>query len=142
MKTYVPKPEAIERKWWLVDAEGKVLGRLASQIAQVLMGKGKVSFSPHLDGGDYVICINAEAVKVTGRKRQGKVYYRHSGYPGGFKKVPLEKMLREKPERVIRLAVKGMLPKNRIGRKMLGRLKIYPGADHRHQAQRPDVLSF
>lgn len=142
MKTYAPKPETIERKWWLVDAEDRVLGRLASAIAQILMGKGKVSYAPHLDGGDHVICINAERVRVTGRKRQDKFFYRHSGYPGGFKEIPFEKMLKERPRSVIRLAVKGMLPKNRIGRKMLGRLRVYRGADHPHQAQKPEVLEI
>ncbi len=140
MKTYTPKPEAIERKWWLVDAEGRVLGRLASEIAQILMGKGKVSFAPHLDGGDYVVCVNADRVRITGKKRENKVYYRHSGYPGGFKRVVLEKMLQERPERVVRLAVKGMLPKNRIGRRMLRRLKVYRGEHHPHQAQKLEVL--
>lgn len=142
MRTYSPKPEDIERHWWLVDADGRVLGRLASEIAQVLMGKRKVAFAPHLNGGDYVVCINAEKVRITGRKRENKIYYRHSGYPGGFKGVLLDKMLQEKPERVIRLAVKGMLPKNRIGRKMLGRLKIYRGEDHPHQAQEPEILEI
>lgn len=142
MKTYVPKPNEVERKWWLVDAKGKVLGRLASEIARILMGKSKVRFSPHLDGGDHVICTNAEKVVTTGRKREQKFYYHHSGYIGGLKAVVLDRMLKDNPQRVIQLAVKGMLPKNRIGRKMLRRLKVYRGESHPHQAQNPEVLDL
>jgi len=138
----MPKLDTVERKWWLVNADGRVLGRLASEIAKVLAGKGRLSFAPHIDGGDFVICINAGKVRVTGRKRENKVYYRHSGYPHGFRKELLDDMLEKRPERVILLAVKGMLPRNRIGRQMLTRLKVYRGADHPHKAQRPQVLDL
>ncbi len=126
-----------ERKWYLVDAKDKVLGRLASRIALLLMGKRKTIYSPHTDPGDYVVVINAEKVKLTGNKWKNKIYYRHSFYPGGLKEIPAEKMRTRKPESIIYLAVKRMLPKNKLGRKMMKRLKVYAGDDHPHAAQRP-----
>ncbi|KPJ51159.1 50S ribosomal protein L13 [candidate division TA06 bacterium DG_26] len=142
MRTYCVKEREIERKWWLVNAEGKVLGRLASRIAHLLRGKHKAYFSPHMDCGDFVVVTNAKKIYFTGRKRENKMYYRHSGYPGGLKVTPLQKLLEKKPEEVLRLAVRGMLPKNRLGRKLLGKLKIYAGPDHPHQSQRPSPLEF
>jgi len=141
-KTYVPKLGEIEREWWVVDAEGKNLGRLASRIAQLLRGKHKPIYSPHLDVGDFVIVTNASRIEVTGRKLDQKVYYRHSGYPGGLKAVTLREQLERHPTRVLRSAVRGMLPKNRLGRKMLKKLRIYAGPEHPHQAQRPKPLEL
>jgi len=141
-KTYVVKPKDIKREWWVVDATGKNLGRLASRIAYILRGKHKPIYSPHLDTGDYVIVINAERVAVTGRKLDQKVYYRHSGYLGGLKAVTLRQQLERHPTRVLRAAVRGMLPKNRLGRKMLKKLKIYAGSEHPHQAQQPKPLEL
>lgn len=141
-KTYVTKPEDIERNWYVVDASGQTLGRLASEVAQVVRGKHKPIYSPSVDVGDYVIVINAERIHVTGKKRDEKIYYRHSGYPSGLKEVPLGRMLEEHPTRVIRRAVKGMLPKNRLGRKMLKKLKVYAGPEHPHEAQQPEPLEF
>ena len=135
MRTYSPKPTDISRQWHLIDAEGKILGRLAQHIAQVLMGKGKPIYARHMDTGDYVIAINAEKVQVTGRKREQKLYYRHTGYPGGLRSTTMEKMLATHPERVLRHAVRGMLPHNTLGRHMLRKLKIYAGPTHPHQAQ-------
>ena len=140
MKTYTARAEDIEREWLLVNAEGKTLGRLASEIAQVLRGKHKPIYTPHLDCGDYVIVVNAEKVRVTGRKLDQKMYYHHSGYPGGIKSISLRNQLQKHPERVLQAAVRGMLPKNRLGRKMLKKLKIYAGDSHPHQAQQPKVL--
>ena len=142
MKTYSVKADEIQREWYLIDAEGKTLGRLASEIAKILRGKHKPIYSPHLDCGDYVIVINAEKIRVTGRKLDQKIYYRHSGYPGGLKSITLREQLAKHPERVIKAAVKGMLPKNRLGRKMLKKLKVYAGASHPHQAQQPKVLEL
>jgi large subunit ribosomal protein L13 len=142
MKTYTPKAAEIERKWWVVDAEGKVLGRLASEIAQVLRGKHKPMYTPHLDTGDYVVVVNAGKVRLTGRKAQQKTYFRHSGYVGGEKHIPFERMRAEHPERVIELAVKGMLPKNNLGRLMRKKLKVYAGAEHPHEAQQPEQLEI
>lgn len=141
-KTYMAKPEEIKREWFVVDAAGKTLGRLASEIAKILRGKHKPYYTPHLDCGDYVVVINAEKVKVTGKKLTDKIYYRHSGYMGGLKEIPLGKMLAEHPERVIELAVKRMLPQNRLGRKMLKKLKVYAGENHPHQAQKPKRLEI
>ncbi len=135
MKTYSTKPEDIKRQWHVIDASGKTLGRLCSQIAKLLMGKHKPIYSPHLDTGDYVIVINAAKVKVTGKKAKEKIYYRYSGYPGGFKSVTFENMLRTHPTRIIEHAVKGMLPHNRLGRAMFKKLKVYAGDSHPHQAQ-------
>ncbi len=142
MKTYTPKASEIERKWWFVDADGKVLGRLASEIAQVLRGKHKPMYTPHLDTGDYVVVVNAEKVRVTGKKEEQKTYFRHSGYVGGAKEIPLERMRAEHPERVIELAVKGMMPKNNLGRLMRKKLRVYAGPDHPHEAQQPEPLEI
>ncbi len=140
MKTYVPKKEEIERKWYVIDAAGKPLGRLATQIATILRGKHKPIYTPFMDTGDYVIVINAEKVILTGGKEEKKVYYRHSGYPGGLKVIPYKKMKEKYPERVIRIAVKGMIPHNSLGRKMLKKLKVYRGAEHPHEAQMPELI--
>jgi large subunit ribosomal protein L13 len=142
MKTYFPKNEEIERDWYLVDAEGLTLGRLASKVAAIIRGKTKPIYTPHLDVGDYVIVINAEKIKVTGKKLMDKMYARHSGYPGGIKLTNLKTMLQKKPEEVIKLAVKGMLPKGSLGRKMIKKLKVYRGSEHPHSAQNPKVLNM
>jgi len=142
MRTYAVKPEDIKREWWVVDAEGKTLGRLASEIARILKGKHKPIYSPHLDVGDYVIVINAEKIRVTGRKLDQKIYYRHSGYPGGLKSIKLRDLLQRHPTRVLEAAVRGMLPKNRLGRRMFKKLKVYAGPEHPHQAQKPKVLEL
>lgn len=142
MKTYVTKPGEVEREWFVVDAEGKTLGRLAAEIARILCGKHKPSYSPAVDVGDYVIVVNAEKVRVTGRKLEQKVYYRHSGYPGGLKEVRLRDQLKKHPTRVIEQAVRGMLPKNALGRQMFRKLKVYAGPDHPHQAQQPKPLEL
>lgn len=142
MKTYTVGAKDIEREWCLVNAEGKTLGRLASEIANVLRGKHKPIYTPHLDCGDYVIVINADKVRVTGRKLDQKVYYHHSGYPGGIKSISLRDQLQRHPERVLQAAVRGMLPKNALGRKMLKKLKVYAGDSHPHQAQQPKVLEI
>jgi large subunit ribosomal protein L13 len=142
VKTVTTNPTEIERQWWLVDAEGQTLGRLASQIAMRLRGKHQPAFSPHQDLGDYVVVINAEKVAVTGNKRQQKMYYRHSGYPGGLREQTLEQLLAKRPAEVIRLAVKGMLPRNRLGRATLGKLKVYAGPEHPHTAQRPQRVNL
>jgi large subunit ribosomal protein L13 len=137
MKTYVATPATRERNWLVVDATGKTLGRLATDIANTLRGKKKPQYTPHCDVGDFVIVVNAEKVSVTGNKRQEKRYYRHSGYPGGLRSRTFEEMIARRPEEVLRLAVKGMLPRNRLGRQQLRKLKIYAGPDHPHQAQQP-----
>ncbi len=142
MKTCATKPKDIERRWYVVDAEGKVLGRLASEVAKILQGKHKPYYAPHLDTGDYVIVINAAKIRVTGKKLEDKIYYRHSGYPGGLRSATLAEMLRKHPTRVIRLAVRGMLPHNRLGRAMMRKLKIYEGESHPHQAQNPRWLEL
>ncbi|MCS7283471.1 MAG: 50S ribosomal protein L13 [Anaerolineae bacterium] len=142
MKTYVTKPEEVQREWYVVDATGKTLGRLATGIARILRGKHKPNYSPMIDVGDYVIVINAEKVRVTGRKLTEKFYYRHSGYPGGFKQFSLRDMLARHPTRVIEYAVRGMLPKNALGRRMFKKLKVYAGPDHPHQAQNPKPLEL
>ena len=142
MKTFLANPATIERKWYVVDAEGKTLGRLASEIAKVLRGKNKPVFTPHLDMGDYVIVVNAAKVKVTGKKLSQKIYYHHSGYVGGMKETTLKEMLANKPERVVELAVKGMLPKGPLGRQMYKKLFVYAGPEHKHEAQKPEVLTF
>jgi large subunit ribosomal protein L13 len=140
MSTPMPKENEIERKWYVVDADGKVLGRLATRVATILRGKHKPLFAPHLDVGDHVVVLNAEKVHLTGRKLQNKQYRWHTGYIGGLREVSAEKMLKTHPERVIEWAVQGMLPKNRLGRAMAKKLKVYRGAAHPHQAQRPQVL--
>ncbi len=141
-RTYVTKPEDIQRNWYVVDASGQTLGRLASEVARIVRGKHKPIYSPSIDAGDYVIVVNADKIHVTGRKRDQKMYYRHSGYPGGMKEISLRRMLEEHPTRVIEHAVKGMLPKSRLGRKMMRKLKVYAGPDHPHQAQQPEPLEF
>ena len=142
MKTYMANPDKIERKWYVVDAEGQTLGRLAAEVAKVLRGKNKPEFTPHIDTGDNVIVINAEKIKVTGKKLDQKVYYHHSDYVGGMKETTLREMIAKKPEQVIELAVKGMLPKGPLGRTMIKKLHVYAGAEHAHQAQKPEVLTF
>ena len=142
MKTYMANPDKIERKWYVVDAEGQTLGRLAAEVAKVLRGKNKPEFTPHIDTGDNVIVINAEKIKVTGKKLDQKVYYHHSDYVGGMKETTLREMMAKKPEQVIELAVKGMLPKGALGRTMIKKLHVYAGAEHAHQAQKPEVLTF
>ena len=137
MKTYNAKPGEIARDWYLVDAEGKTLGRLATQIAERLRGKGKAVYTPHVDTGDFVVVVNAEKIQVTGTKLDDKMYYRHSGYPGGLKVRPLRDQLERRPTEVLRKAVKGMLPRNRLGRQQITKLKIYAGPDHPHEAQAP-----
>jgi len=140
--THITKPYEVDRKWLVVDAEGQNLGRLSSQIAHVLRGKHKPTFSPSVDTGDYVIIVNADKIKVTGRKMDQKVYVRHSGYLGSRKETKLKDMLNKKPEFVLTHAIKGMLPKNNLGRKMFDKLHVYAGAEHSHQAQKPEVLKF
>lgn len=142
MKTYMPNPTQVERKWYVVDAEGQTLGRLCSEIANVLRGKNKPIYTPHADCGDYVIVVNAEKIKVTGKKLDQKIYYHHSEYVGGMKETNLKTMLEKHPERVIEHAVKGMLPKGPLGREMYKKLFVYAGADHKHEAQKPEVLTF
>ena len=142
MKTYMANPDKIERKWYVVDAEGQTLGRLAAEVAKVLRGKNKPEFTPHIDTGDNVIVINAEKIKVTGKKLDQKVYYHHSDYVGGMKETTVREMMAKKPEQVIELAVKGMLPKGPLGRTMIKKLHVYAGAEHAHQAQKPEVLTF
>ncbi|HHV44229.1 MAG TPA: 50S ribosomal protein L13 [Firmicutes bacterium] len=141
-KTYTARPADIVRQWYVVDAKGKTLGRLATKIASVLKGKHKVIYTPHMDVGDHVIVINAKDVVLTGNKREKKVYYRHTGYPGGLKKVTAAEMLEKNPERVVKAAVWGMLPHNRLGRKMFRKLKVYAGPEHPHQAQQPKELEI
>jgi len=138
MKTFMAKPGEIERKWYVVDAADKTLGRLASEVAAILRGKHKPIYTPHVDTGDHVIVINAEKVRLTGKKLQNKKFVYHTGYPGGLKEIDYRTMLRTKPERVIEIAVKGMIPHNRLGRKMIKKLKVYRGPDHPHQAQKPE----
>ena len=142
MKTFMASPATIDRKWYVVDASGMALGRLASEVAKVLRGKNKPTFTPHIDTGDYVIVINAAEIKVTGKKLDQKVYYKHSDYVGGMKETTLREMLDKKPEQVIELAVKGMLPKGPLGRSMFTKLHVYAGAEHDQQAQKPEVLTF
>ena len=142
MKTYMVNPDKIERKWYVVDAEGQTLGRMASEIAKVLRGKNKPEYTPHVDTGDYVVVVNAEKVKVSGKKLQQKIYYNHSDYVGGMKETTLAEMMAKKPEKVIELAVKGMLPKGPMGRDMIKKLHVYAGPEHKQQAQKPEVLTF
>ncbi len=142
MKTFMASPATIDRKWYVVDATDMTLGRLCSEVAKVLRGKNKAIFTPHVDTGDYVIVINAEKIKVTGKKMDQKVYRRHSDYVGGMKEATLREKLDKKPEEVIELAVKGMLPKGSLGRQMYTKLYVYAGPDHKHAAQKPEVLTF
>ncbi|MCL2111840.1 MAG: 50S ribosomal protein L13 [Clostridiales bacterium] len=140
--SFIAKPHEVERKWYVVDAEGKTLGRLASEIAAILRGKKKPIYTPHVDTGDYVIVINAEKVEVTGKKRQEKIYKRYTGYPGGLREITFDKLLARKPEQIVRHAVKGMMPSGRLGRQMYKKLKVYVGAEHPHTAQKPEVWNF
>ena len=142
MKSYMARPDKIERKWYVVDADGYTLGRLASEVAKILRGKNKPIFTPFIDTGDYVIITNADKIKVTGKKLEQKVCYRHSDYVGGMKEATLKEMLNKKPERVSELAVKGRLPKGPLGREMYKKLVVYAGPDHKHAAQKPEVLTF
>lgn len=142
MRTFTEKKEEIEREWYLVDAEGQTLGRLASRIAPILKGKHKATYTPHLDCGDFVVIVNAEKVRVTGRKLDQKLYHHHSGYPGGLKSISLRDQLDRYPERVLEAAVRGMLPKNKLGRRMVKKLKVYAGDSHPHQAQQPKPLEL
>ena len=142
MKTFMASPATIDRKWYVVDAEGKTLGRLASEVAKVLRGKNKAIFTPHIDTGDYVIVVNADKVKVTGKKLDQKIYYHHSDYIGGMKETTLREMMNKHPERVIEYAIKGMLPKGPLGRQMYTKLFVYAGPDHKHAAQMPVTLEF
>ena len=142
MQTYMANPDKIERKWYVVDADGCTLGRLASGVASVLRGKNKPQFTPHVDTGDYVIIVNADKIKVTGKKLNQKIYYNHSDYVGGMRETTLKEMLAKNPERVIELAVKGMLPKGPLGRSMYTKLFVYAGPEHKHEAQKPEALTF
>ena len=142
MKTYMANPDKIERKWYVVDAEGQTLGRLSAEIAKVLRGKNKPVFTPHIDTGDYVVVVNAAKVKVTGKKLDQKVYYHHSDYVGGMKETTLREMMAKKPEAVVEMGVKGMLPKGPLGRTMIKKLHVYAGPEHEQQAQKPEVLTF
>ncbi|MGB5601723.1 MAG: 50S ribosomal protein L13 [Gammaproteobacteria bacterium] len=142
MKTFSAKAETVERDWFLIDAEGKTLGRLASEIARRLRGKHKAVYTPHVDTGDYIVVINAEKVAVTGNKAKDKMYYRHSGYMGGLKEINFEDLIQKAPELVIETAVKGMLPKNPLGRAMFRKLKVYAGAEHKHAAQQPQLVEI
>lgn len=142
MKTYSAKPNTVEQEWFVVDAEGKTLGRLASEIAHRLRGKHKPEYTPHVDTGDYIVVVNAEKVAVTGNKRTDKMYHHHTGFPGGLKSISFEKLIDKAPERVLQSAVKGMLPKNALGRKMFSKLKVYAGTAHPHGAQQPKELQI
>ena len=142
MNSFMANPAKVERKWYVVDATGYTLGRLASEVAKVLRGKNKPIFTPHIETGDYVIIVNAEKIKVTGKKLDQKIYYHHSDYVGGMKETTLREMLAKKPEKVVELAVKGMLPKGPLGREMFTKLHVYAGAEHPHTAQKPEVLTF
>jgi len=142
MKTFMQKKEEVQRDWYLVDATGKTLGRLASEIAKILIGKHKPTYTPHVDGGDFVVVVNAEKIHATGKKLDKKIYYRHTLYPGGLKETTLRKMLQEKPEEVIRLAVRGMLPKNKLRDRRIKRLKVYAGPEHPHAAQNPKPIEL
>lgn len=142
MKSFIAKPADIERKWFVIDAEGKVLGKVAAKAATVLRGKNKPTFTPHMDTGDYVVVINADKVLVTGKKETDKIYKRHSGYPGGLKETSLGEMRAKKPEQIVSHAVKGMMPKGKLGRQMFKKLKVYAGAEHPHKAQKPQNLDI
>ena len=142
MKTRFVRKEDVNRKWYVIDAEGQVLGRLAVEIARRLRGKHKATYTPHIDTGDYIIVVNADKIRFTGNKLEQKTYYRHTGYPGGLKTITAKALLQRKPERVLELAVKGMLPKNRLGRRMYKKMKVYTGPDHPHQAQQPEVIAL
>lgn len=142
MKTFSAKPATVKRDWYVVDASGKTLGRIATEIARRLRGKHKAEYTPHVDTGDYIVVVNAEKVRVTGNKAQDKVYYHHTGYVGNMKSISFEKLVLKAPERIIEIAVKGMLPKNPLGRAMFRKLKVYAGPEHKHTAQQPQVLDI
>ena len=142
MKTGFAKKENVERKWYVIDAKDQVLGRLAAEIARRLRGKHKPTYTPHIDTGDYIIVVNADKIRLTGNKLEQKIYYKHTGYPGGLKSITANKLLQRKPERVLEHAVKGMLPKNRLGRRMYKKMKVYAGPDHPHKAQQPKVFTL
>jgi large subunit ribosomal protein L13 len=142
MGSFIAKPHEVERKWYVVDAEGRTLGRLASEIASILRGKKKPIYTPHVDTGDYVVVVNAEKVEVTGKKRKDKIYKRHSGYPGGLKEITFEELQAKRPEEIIRHAVKGMMPNGRLGRQMYRKLRVFTGPEHSHRAQQPEVWDF
>jgi large subunit ribosomal protein L13 len=142
MTSFIAKPHEVERKWYVIDAEGKTLGRLATEAASILRGKKKPIYTPHVDTGDYVIVVNAEKVEVTGKKRKDKIYKRHSGYPGGLKEITFEKLQAKHPEEIIRHAIKGMMPNGRLGRQMYKKLKVYAGPEHSHAAQKPETWDF
>lgn len=142
IKTFIAKKEDVQRDWHVVDATDKILGRMASRIAMILQGKTKPIYTPHVDTGDFVIVTNAEKIKLTGNKMKEKVYYTHSGYPGGFKEIPIKKWMEKHPDRIVNLAVKRMLPKTKLGRAMLKKLKVYAGPDHSHEAQQPKTLEI
>ncbi len=142
MKTFMAKKEEVERKWWIVDAEDKIVGRVASKVAAILRGKNKVIYTPHVDTGDFVVIINADKMRFTGKKLENKKYYKHTGYIGGIKEITAKKLLEKKPEEIIKKAVKGMLPKNKLGRKMFKKLKVYAGSEHPHEAQMPEKLEI
>ena len=142
IKTFIAKKEDVQREWHVIDATDKVLGRMASRIAMILQGKTKPIYTPHVDTGDFVVVTNAEKIKLTGNKMNEKVYYTHSGYPGGFKEIPIKKWMEKHPDRIVNLAVKRMLPKTKLGRAMLKKLKIYPGPDHSNEAQQPKALEI
>lgn len=142
MKSYMAKPNEIERKWYVIDAEDKVLGRLATEVATILRGKHKPIYTPHVDTGDFVIIVNADKIKLTGKKLEQKQYRYHTQHPGGLKCISYDRMIKEKPEKVIQLAVKGMLPKNSLGRQMIKKMKVYSGSEHNHEAQQPEMYEF
>ena len=142
MKSYIAKPQEVERKWYVLDAEGKTLGRLATEAASILRGKRKPIYTPHVDTGDYVIVINAEKIEVTGKKRKEKIYKRHPGYPGGLREITFDKLQAKNPEEIIRHAVKGMMPKGPLGRQMYKKLKVYAGPEHNHAAQKPEMWNW
>jgi len=142
MKTYQAKKGEVEQRWFLINAEGKVLGRLASSVARILRGKNKPVYTPHVDTGDFVVVVNADKLRLTGKKLKNKIYYHHTGYPGGIREINAEKLLSEKPTELLRVAVKGMLPKTSLGRKMLRKLKIYAGPNHPHEAQKPILIQI
>lgn len=142
MKSFMAKTNEIDRKWYIIDAEGKVLGRLATEIATILSGKNKPIYTPHTDTGDFVIILNADKIKLTGKKLDQKHYVYHTGHPGGLKEIPYRRLIAEKPEKIIQLAVKGMLPKSSLGRSMIKKLKVYSGVEHNHEAQQPEIYEF
>ena len=142
MKSYMAKTNEVDRKWYVIDAEDKVLGRLATEVATILTGKNKPIYTPHVDTGDFVIIINAEKIKLTGKKLEQLNYTYHTGHPGGLKEIPYKRLIEDKPEKIIELAVKGMLPKNKLGRQMIKKLKVYAGPEHKHEAQQPEVYEL